>query len=132
MSMHLSKIRVIEKSSSKKWKSAEAKHQAAELEKSWNEIKQKHSTQTGSNGTKPNAKIPQLNKGCGHLLAGFTPPRGPNAKIPSRPDSVAVAAKPESKVYTGDNVMGISIVHKSCLQPVFSEEQAKDFANMRR
>ena len=30
------------------------------------------------------------------------------------------------------NLVGVSIVHKSCLQPVFSTEQAKDLAAMRR
>jgi uncharacterized protein YlaI len=30
------------------------------------------------------------------------------------------------------NLIGISVVHKSNLQPVFSTEQAKDFASMRR
>ena len=34
--------------------------------------------------------------------------------------------------YTGDKLLGISIVHKSCLQPVFSEQEAKDFSSMRR
>jgi len=34
--------------------------------------------------------------------------------------------------YTGDAVIGISVVHKSCLQPVFSKEQAEDLAKMRR
>ena len=30
------------------------------------------------------------------------------------------------------NLLGISIVHKSCLQPIFSREQAIDVATMRR
>ena len=34
--------------------------------------------------------------------------------------------------YTGDKVKGISLVHKSGFMPVFTDEQAKDFANMRR
>ena len=33
---------------------------------------------------------------------------------------------------TLSNLVGVSIVHKSCLQPVFSTEQAKDLASMRR
>ena len=51
---------------------------------------------------------------------------------PSHDSGVGVAAKKTVNVYTGDQVMGISIVHKSCLQPVFSGDQAKDFASMRR
>ena len=41
-------------------------------------------------------------------------------------------ALPSAKVYTGDKVLGIAVMHKSCLQPVFSEEAAKDSAKMRR
>ena len=40
--------------------------------------------------------------------------------------------KREDKVYTGNNVIGIAVQHKSCLQPIFSEESAKDSASMRR
>lgn len=129
MSMHLMKVRVVEKSASKKWASSEQKQKAAALEESWNQLKAKYENQ------KPNSR--SLNtqrkesKGLSHLI-GFTPPRGANPKIASRSDTAGVGAKQESQVYTGDKVIGISIVHKSCLQPVFSEEQAKDFANMRR
>lgn len=41
-------------------------------------------------------------------------------------------AKKEEKQYTGKNLVGIAVMHKSCLQPVFSKESAKDSANMRR
>ena len=34
--------------------------------------------------------------------------------------------------YTGTQMMGISIIHKSCLQPIFSKEAAVDAATMRR
>ena len=46
-------------------------------------------------------------------------------------DSGSTAPK-ETKVYTGDQMIGISIIHKSCLQPVFSQQAAQDAANMRR
>ena len=42
-----------------------------------------------------------------------------------------VNTKPTQQ-YTGDNVLGISIIHKSCLQPVFNQQQAIDAATMRR
>lgn len=38
----------------------------------------------------------------------------------------------EAPEYTGNEMIGISIIHKSCLQPIFSEQAAKDAANMRR
>jgi hypothetical protein len=36
------------------------------------------------------------------------------------------------KVYTGDKILGITIIHKSCLQPVFNQQEAIDAATMRR
>jgi hypothetical protein len=43
--------------------------------------------------------------------------------------STALKAVPE---YTGTEMLGISIIHKSCLQPVFSKQAAVDAASMRR
>ena len=34
--------------------------------------------------------------------------------------------------YTGTEMLGISIIHKSCLQPVFNQQAAIDAASMRR
>ena len=42
-------------------------------------------------------------------------------------------AKKESMVYTGEQkLLGIATLHKSCLQPIFDAEYAKDVARMRR
>jgi hypothetical protein len=38
----------------------------------------------------------------------------------------------ETMQYTGSEMLGIAIIHKSCLQPVFSKQAATDTANMRR
>ena len=43
-----------------------------------------------------------------------------------------VGAKPEPKVYTGDRLIGIAVMHKSNLVPVFRREDAEEIANMRR
>jgi len=53
-------------------------------------------------------------------------------RIPSRTTAGGSCARPADKVYTGENLIGISIIHKSCLQPIFSTESAKEVANMRR
>ena len=62
-----------------------------------------------------------------------TPPRGDSIKINSLNEWVTgiISSKPR-QYYTGTKMLGISIVHKSCLQPVFSEDEAKDLASMRR
>ena len=43
----------------------------------------------------------------------------------------AGARKPEN-VYTGDRLIGIAVMHKSCLVPVFSREDAVEISKMRR
>ena len=58
------------------------------------------------------------------------------SRVTTRPPSLvtpggSTAAK-EIPVYTGTEMIGISIIHKSCLQPVFSKEAAIDVASMRR
>ena len=57
-------------------------------------------------------------------------------RLTTRPSSLVTAGgstalKPIPK-YTGTEMIGISIIHKSCLQPVFSKQAATDAANMRR
>lgn len=43
----------------------------------------------------------------------------------------AVTVK-QTQHYTGDRLLGVTILHKSCLQPVFSQQEAIDAARMRR
>ena len=54
----------------------------------------------------------------------------------SRPPSLVTpggsTARKQIPKYTGTEMMGISIIHKSCLQPIFSKQAAVDAASMRR
>lgn len=43
-----------------------------------------------------------------------------------------VCAKKEEQVYTGDKLIGIAVMHKSNLVPVFSRDDATELAKMRR
>lgn len=52
--------------------------------------------------------------------------------IASRSTGMGSATLKEQPRYTGDRVIGVSIIHKSCLQPVFSQQEAVDAASMRR
>ena len=65
----------------------------------------------------------------------LSPQMGTSRETSSPPSRVtpggSTAAK-EIPVYTGTEMIGISIIHKSCLQPVFSREAAVDAASMRR
>lgn len=63
------------------------------------------------------------------------PPVRPGADhrtIPSRDTGIGNAFKAAIPEYTGENMLGIAVQHKSCLQPIFSEQAARDSANMRR
>lgn len=58
--------------------------------------------------------------------------RNDYSDIPSISSGPAATAKKESIMYSGDKLIGISIIHKSCLAPIFSQEEASDAAHMRR
>jgi len=47
-------------------------------------------------------------------------------------DRIGNGFKKEENKYTGDNLLGIAVLHKSCLVPVFSKEDAVEIARMRR
>jgi hypothetical protein len=42
------------------------------------------------------------------------------------------ALKAPDKVYTGTKIKGIGTMHKSNAVPIFSDDEAKDIAKMRR
>lgn len=112
------------KKGKKKFSSAEAKRRSEELDASWNDLKSRWG-ETGSDklnhrSSKKEYKPREFKYRGQELL-----------ELPSKKDS-GVAAKPEQKQYTGNAVVGIAVMHKSCLQPVFSKEAAEDSAKMRR
>jgi hypothetical protein len=110
------------KKGKQKFKSSEAKRAVEALESQWQSLKIKHES-------KPVTK--KVFKQWEYTLSA-PPGRTTSQHIPSRGDGTGVAAAKETKVYTGTEMVGISIIHKSCLQPVFSQEAATDAANMRR
>lgn len=105
-----------------KFKSAEAKRQAEELQRSWENIKNKYKSTT--------TKMSQPDRNANFYQ---TPRRDDEVKHKSLGSWITgpVSSKP-SQQYTGDNVKGITVMHKSCLQPVFTEQEAIDAAHMRR
>ena len=107
-----------------KFKSAEAKRQAEQLAREWEQVKQKHSEPLFAKKVsqpKPVAK-PQP----AAVAKDTQQPRSLNSWITG-----PVSSKPNQQ-YTGDNVKGIAVMHKSCLQPVFNQQEAIDSAKMRR
>lgn len=53
-------------------------------------------------------------------------------QYPSRGNGIGVASMKETNFYTGDKIKGIGTLHKSNAVPVFSDEEAKSLATMRR
>ena len=110
----------------KKWASAEAKRRDQMLTESWKQLKEAHGV------------VEEERKRKRAMAAAPYVPPAPSfreatlPRIPSRTTDGGSCAKPADKVYTGTEMIGISIIHKSCLQPIFSSESAKDVANMRR
>ena len=107
-----------------KYKSAEAKRQAEELAKEWESLKNKYKSTTTvrSKSTVATTHTPKsLTKS-----ADNNKPKSLNSWVTG-----AVSSKP-NQTYTGDMVKGITVMHKSCLQPVFTEQEAIDAAHMRR
>jgi hypothetical protein len=47
-------------------------------------------------------------------------------------DKVGNGFVKETNTYTGTKLLGIAVMHKSCLVPVFSKENATEIASMRR
>ena len=60
------------------------------------------------------------------------PGRSTTQHIPSIDLGSHVAAAVPKKVYTGTKIIGIGTLHKSNAVPIFSDEEAKDIAKMRR
>lgn len=54
------------------------------------------------------------------------------AKIPSLVTPGGDCSVKQIPKYTGTEMIGISIIHKSCLQPIFNQQAAIDASNMRR
>lgn len=65
---------------------------------------------------------------------GSPPPyRRETPRIPSlNAADTTHAAKRDTQRYTGDQCLGVAVMHKSNLVPVFSQAQAVDTATMRR
>jgi hypothetical protein len=94
-----------------------------ELDKSWELLLKKYATKTVVK-----SKPQQLSDvySLGKPACRETP------KIPSLPFTGAPCALKPNPVYTGTKIKGIGTMHKSNAVPVFSDDEAKDIATMRR
>lgn len=121
------------KKAHKKWASSEAKQKATreareweELQRSWDKLAPRFSSRREPARDMPRGAFRPLQSG-----PKYPPGREPQ-NIPSRDSGMGVAAAPAPKVYTGTKIKGIGTMHKSNAVPIFSDDEARDIATMRR
>lgn len=111
------------KKGKQKWASAEAKQRAEKLQAEW----QANLKKWGVTATKKSSKPTTL------LSSGpKVPPGRETARIESRDTGWVPCVKTADQTYTGTKVKGIGTLHKSNGVPIFSDDEAKDIAKMRR
>lgn len=109
-----------------KFRNADEARKSRELDSSWKELQKKWKVETD------NKKHNRAMK-AEPLTYKLTAPAGrtTSTHIPSKVTPGGSTA-PVHKEYTGTEILGITIIHKSCLQPVFNQQEAIDAATMRR
>lgn len=109
----------------KKWASADAKRQAEELAREW-EAKQKvWKSMSKIKSARPlTAPLPKLAPPPGRETTRYIPSLDTGVT-----GAVNIRAIPK---YTGDKIIGIGTLHKSNAVPIFTNNEAKDIAHMRR
>ena len=94
-----------------------------ELDASWEALIKKYATKT---------IVPKKEQSLSDVYSLGKPARRETPKIPSLPFSGGACTKAPEKVYTGTKIIGIGTMHKSNAVPIFSDDEAKDIASMRR
>jgi hypothetical protein len=103
------------------------------LQAEWEAIIKKHSKPLERGAISKGVQVGPLKKATVVPTLGIGPREGSDvnqhASLGAPSGSATVAA---SKVYTGDQIVGIATMHKSNLVPIFSQEDAVSIAKMRR
>ena len=109
-----------------KFRNAAEAQRARELDSSWNELLKRQ-------GVEAEEKKRKRAMAAEPLVYKLKTPVGRTNthNIPSRVTE-GHDTRPNVKVYTGTEIIGVTVLHKSCLQPVFNQQQAIDAAHMRR
>ena len=110
-----------------KYRNAEEARKARELDQSWKELLKRQ----GVAAEEKKRRRALAAEPLVYNLTGATDRPG-TAHIPSLGTGGGVAVLAPAKVYTGTEVIGVTVLHKSCLQPVFNKQEAIDAASMRR
>lgn len=115
------------KKGKQKFRNAEQARKARDLDNSWKELLKKH----GIEQEERRRRRALTSETYTQKVEPYRRDTGP--KIPSLdPTNMAPCLKAPDKVYTGTLIKGIGTMHKSNAVPIFSDEEAKDIAKMRR
>lgn len=74
----------------------------------------------------------KLSKMYGRRVIEYMPPIFDTKHIPSRDSGIGNTAKKQSNTYSGNAIIGLGTLHKSNCVPIFSDQEAKEIAQMRR
>ena len=109
-----------------KFRNADEARKARELDESWKELQKKWGIEAEARKKQRAMSAP--------ILKTSKPFIRETPRIPSLNGGADMgpALKPAPKVYTGTKIKGIGTMHKSNAVPIFSDEEAKDIASMRR
>ncbi|WP_353482397.1 hypothetical protein [Haliscomenobacter sp.] len=111
-----------------KFRNANEARKARELDASWKELQKKWEVDAEDKRRKRAMKAEPLV----YRLTSVTDRAG-TAHIPSRDTGHSgVVSSKANPQYTGTEIIGVTVLHKSCLQPVFNRQEAIDAASMRR
>jgi len=120
-----------------KHRNADAANKARRNAEAWQQLLEKYDVKTSSKVVVGKSK-PVRATGSKSVISGGSDwrsrvdPRRLTDHIPSIDTGVGLAARPADKVYTGDAMLGVSVLHKSNGIPVFRQEDAVDISKMRR
>jgi hypothetical protein len=115
------------KSGKKKWANAEQKKQSKKNQADWNRMQKEWAAMSPLYGKKMTTNSAPINNQVNHNKTNNHQPKSLNSWVTG-----PVNMGKEKQTYTGDQMIGICVMHKSCLQPVFNQQAAEDAAKMRR
>lgn len=119
-----------------KFRTADAADAARKNAAAWNELLEKYDAKPNKVVVEQSQRVrTNSSKGVATYRSDWrsrVDPRRLTDHIASVDTGVGIAAKPADKVYTGNAMLGVSVLHKSNGIPVFRQEDAVDIAKMRR
>jgi len=112
-----------------KFRNADEARKARELDESWKALQKKWDIESQERKRKRAMSAPLLSP---MQTQPFRRDTGPRILSLNVGKDMAPALKMPDKIYTGTKIIGIGTMHKSNAVPIFSDDEAKDVASMRR